>query len=65
MRLFSKDVSPVKPNERVIDMNKLCMECKDKPARYWGSSFCEDCFRELLRENLEKEDEGIEHKKDV
>lgn len=33
----------------------LCIECKDKIARYWGSHFCEDCFRELLKEKLNEE----------
>lgn len=34
---------------------KLCIECKDKTARYWGSHFCEKCFRKILSEKL-KED---------
>lgn len=36
---------------------KICVECKEKLAGYWSSSFCEDCFRKLLREKLD-EDEG-------
>jgi hypothetical protein len=33
----------------------LCVECKEKPAYHWAKSFCEDCFRKLLSEKLEKE----------
>lgn len=37
---------------------KRCIECNDRPARHWSSSFCEECFKKLLREKLE-EDESI------
>lgn len=33
---------------------RTCVECKKRPARYWASSFCEDCFRKLLREKIEE-----------
>lgn len=35
---------------------KTCLECKVDLARFWGHSFCEKCFTQLLRENLAKED---------
>jgi hypothetical protein len=35
----------------------ICIECKENEARYWSSSFCEDCFKELLKVKLEEEDE--------
>jgi GTP cyclohydrolase FolE2 len=34
---------------------KTCIECKAREARYWGSHFCEDCFRELLTEKLDED----------
>ena len=37
-------------------MTKDCIECKVRPARYWDSSFCEECFREVLRQKLDEED---------
>ncbi|WP_165786667.1 hypothetical protein [Heyndrickxia camelliae] len=36
-------------------MAKDCIECKVRPARYWGSSFCEECFKEVLKEKLEND----------
>lgn len=42
----------------VVKVQKVCIECNAKPARYWGSSFCEDCFRKLLKEKLEEEDKS-------
>lgn len=35
---------------------KVCLECKSDLARYWGNSFCEKCFRQALKQNLEEED---------
>lgn len=35
---------------------KVCIECSKDLARHWGNNFCEVCFRELLKQNLEKED---------
>ncbi len=35
---------------------KVCLECKTDLARYWGHSFCEECFVEELRKNLAEED---------
>lgn len=37
-------------------MLPLCIECKDEVARHWSSSFCEKCFRELLKEKLTEEE---------
>jgi hypothetical protein len=37
---------------------KLCIECNDKPAYHWNRSFCEVCFRKLLSEKLENEDQN-------
>jgi ribosomal protein L34E len=34
---------------------KVCVECKARPARYWGSNICEECYREMLKEKLENE----------
>jgi hypothetical protein len=34
---------------------KICVECKEKKAGYWNSSFCEECFRKLLKEKLDEE----------
>lgn len=36
-------------------MSNLCIECKERPARYWNSSFCEECFRILLQEKLNED----------
>lgn len=36
-------------------MNKLtkqCVECKVNEARHWSSSFCEECFKVILNEQL-------------
>lgn len=35
---------------------KMCIECKAVLSRYWENSFCEKCFRQLLKEHLEAED---------
>lgn len=35
---------------------KVCIECKEKEARYWASNFCEECFRELLSAKIQEED---------
>jgi hypothetical protein len=43
-------------DERKVEEMKKCLECKDQPAMYWNKSFCEDCFRKLLKEKVEKED---------
>lgn len=34
---------------------KRCIECKEQKATHWTKSFCEDCFRKLLSENLKNE----------
>lgn len=34
----------------------LCIECKEEQARYWGSNFCELCFRKMLSEKLEEDE---------
>lgn len=34
---------------------KTCIECKNRSARHWNSNFCEDCFREILKDTLIKE----------
>jgi hypothetical protein len=39
---------------------KTCIECKDKPARYWSSHFCEECFCKLLSEKV-KEDNKVKN----
>lgn len=39
---------------------KVCLECREDLVRYRRGSFCEDCFRELLKRNLEDEDERHE-----
>lgn len=39
-----------------IKPEKVCIECEEGLGRYWGSNFCEDCFRQLLREHLADED---------
>jgi hypothetical protein len=36
-------------------MAKVCIECKERPARYWSSSFCEECFRKILQEKLDED----------
>jgi hypothetical protein len=36
---------------------KLCLECKERIATHWNNSFCEECFRKLLKEKVNKEDE--------
>lgn len=33
----------------------ICIECKERPARYWSSSFCEECFRKALQEKNNEE----------
>lgn len=35
---------------------KVCLECKADLARYWGHSFCEPCFKKLLKDQLAEED---------
>lgn len=37
---------------------KYCVECQEREARHWGSNFCEDCFREALKEKVEGEEDG-------
>jgi predicted amidophosphoribosyltransferase len=32
---------------------KVCLECKDRIATY--QSFCEECFRKLLKNKLEED----------
>lgn len=27
---------------------KVCIECKTAPARYWDENFCEKCIREVF-----------------
>lgn len=41
---------------------KVCIECKIKLGRYWGRNFCEECFRQLLREHLADEDRKADRK---
>ncbi|MFT4415302.1 hypothetical protein ACLM5H_15685 [Fredinandcohnia humi] len=38
-------------------MANICIECKDRPAQHWRSHFCEECFREILQDKVQKEDE--------
>jgi len=35
---------------------KVCIECKTDLGRFFGRNFCEECFKELLKANLEEED---------
>lgn len=42
---------------------KYCIECKERPARYWSSNFCEECFRKLLREKLDEDNQKAKSKK--
>jgi ribosomal protein L34E len=37
-------------------MQKVCVECKERIARYGGSNLCEECYREMLKEKLENEE---------
>jgi ribosomal protein L34E len=44
-------------DERKVEGMKKCVECKKRFATHWGAHLCEECFRELLKEKVEKEDE--------
>lgn len=39
---------------RVIYNPKNCVECKVEEARYAGNNLCENCYKEFLKEKVEK-----------
>lgn len=63
--MHTKNITCENNMDEVNRVLKDCIECKVRPARYWASSFCEDCFRELLKEKLKEDDRSNEPKKDV
>ena len=56
-RIYTSKLNVISEEPLKTEVNRLkCIECKDAEARYWGSHFCEDCFRKVLQEKLEEED---------
>jgi hypothetical protein len=48
----------LKPKEWTAMEKHVCIECKVEEARYWNDQLCEDCFREILREENRDEAES-------
>ena len=46
------------PKECIRMGKTICIECKQEVAMYWGDNFCEDCIKQIFKEEYKTDGES-------